>query len=282
VLAVGDSTPFLNQNVLYSSAFVLDVIAYLTEPQPRWTFSPWLVVVAGIVLGICVWRVLRVHWGGGVIYAALLGVSLIHPVLARGASADLWTSTDRSAVVSTAENNLLDVDPLAPKSPTALGLAMTRRDLTARLGDWATLAVRPRVIAILNPTRFPTAASWDRLVTWIKEGTTLIMAGDGDNEVFRALALRFNLAVRERPVGSLHGDAFTTFSAWEVSSTSEGAAPYVAEGFTVGERKAFGRGQVVILADGGFFLSKNLEMEETFDATNIAFVEQLLDTASSR
>lgn len=62
----------------------------------------------------------------------------------------------------------------------------------------------------------------------------------------------------------------------------QGVTPLSVGAYTVGARVPLGRGEVIVFADGGFFLSKNLEMEDTFDSRNIDFAESLIDPAAGR
>jgi len=282
VFVAGDSTPFLNQNTLYSSGFLLDITEYLAEGKTQGGRYLWtaLLLVVSVVVAAILFR--RTTSGTVVIYVGLVVTTGIAAALCGVDAGVRWTTTDRLGVVSIAENNLLDSDPFSPKSPTALGLVMARRELTPWLGDWTCLTRRPRVVAILNPTRVPLAAAWKRLVGWVKEGTTVLLSGDGSNPSFRDLASGLGVSISDRPVGSLGGPAFTTYSGWEVTSMPQGVTPLSVGAYTVGARVPLGRGEVIVFADGGFFLSKNLEMEDTFDSRNIDFAESLIDPAAGR
>ena len=105
---------------------------------------------------------------------------------------------------------------------------------------------------------------------------TLVLSGDGENGVFASLVRRLGVGVTDKPVGSLESRDFHTYSAWQVDPYPEGATPLLVRGLTVGCQILRGRGEIWVLADGGFFLSKNLEMEGYADRKNIRYVASLL------
>jgi len=111
---------------------------------------------------------------------------------------------------------------------------------------------------------------------WVREGTVAIVAGDGDNATFRALAVRVGMSVTQTPIGSVSAERFTTLSAWSVASCPVGASEVRAKQFVIGCVTHLGSGLLISLADGGFFLSKNLEMEDTYDEKNMSFLDSLL------
>jgi hypothetical protein len=276
VLLVGDSTPFVNLNVLYSSGFILDVASLLTRVSSDWVLFQALAWLLAAPVGLLVFLFVRTDGHLRWLALGILAMTVVGVSLPRSSAASRWNGTGHLAVVSTSENNALDTDPFSPFSPTALGLAFARHDLTPWLGDWTALTTRPQVVAILSPSRAPRAHDWSRLIGWTREGTDVIVAADANSPVFGAIASRLGVSLTGRPVGSLSTELLTTFSAWEVSSCPQGAISIQAKDHTVGCIIDVDQGRVVLMADGGFFLSKNLETEESFDEKNIRYLDRLL------
>lgn len=266
VLLVGDSTPFLNQNTLYSSRFLLGLVQYLGHGQHA-SRAALLSLLTLVVLTVA---------------AAFVRLLRPGPVLALACWALLAgqrgpdtpsTSPARQAVVSVRENNVFDLDPFSGRSPTALGLAFARQDLTPVLASWDARGERPEVVAVLNPARPVDTAG---LLSWAHAGSTIILAGAGDNPNFRAAASAVGVTVLAQPLGSLKGDDFTTHSAWRATQLPATAKPLSAAGYQLGAEMSVGQGRVVVVADSDFFLSRNLETESGADERNVAFLERLL------
>lgn len=268
VLLVGDSTPFLNQNTVFAAPFLLGLPHYLAAATRSWPGPVQLGVLAAVAVGFAAaWRPRLMGPALGVATLAGLGVAL------RPAPPLPPTDPQGLAVVSVSENNVFDRDPFSGRAPTALGLAFTRLDMTPTLGAWELLPHRPAAIAILNPARAP---AFEQLLAWVREGTTVILSGAGDNPYFRNAARALGVEVSSRPLGSLKGRDFTTYSAWEVTSAPADALLLSAQGFTVGAVARVASGRAVVIADSEFLLSRNLESEAGADELNVAFVRRLL------
>jgi len=275
IIVMGDSSPILSMSLLYSSRFVLSVLDSnrTSELARAQTIRDAALLLAAILA-------LTLLQSQSWMLRAFLALFLLGAAAMRiwePAAHGTWPEDARLAVVSTGENNILDThDPFSRRSPTALGLCFLRENFTPWLGDWTQLRTRPAIVAMVNPTREIESASWRKLLRWVQSGTDVILAGNGDSDAFAALAARLGVEVSRSPLGSIEDATFTTFSAWSVTAIPRNSEPLRVADRTFGTTIPVGLGQIVVLADGGFLLSENLELEHFYDERNISFVRSLI------
>lgn len=261
IIVWGDGSPFLNQNLAYNSRFLFALLSELGGNDRL----PW-VVPTGAAIFLLLWLVTRRPEVVGITVLLALGLPLrSSPVVAM--------PTDL-AVISDEENNGFDRDAFSPNSVTGLGVVLTRSGLVPSIGAWSSRHGEFRIIFVINPQRAITDRYARRLADLASKGTTVVISGAGDNRTFRKLAQFFGSEIVGHPQGNLTGSEFTTYSAWRLTSTK--GQVLKAGDVEVGTIIAVGSGRVVLIADGGFFLSRNLETETFFDAKNLAFISKLV------
>lgn len=265
VVVWGDSSPFLNQNLVYNSRFELTLFEALAA-RPA---SPWPTFVIGLAVmvgGLFLWTWLRLH---EIPWLLVVFLVLWHPSHAVPASLP-----HPFAVVSDHENNGFDHDPFSPKGVTGLGVWATRNGYVPWVGDWTTLRDLPDVLFITNPNMAITNAYVNRLKAVMDAGGTVVVSGGGDSRTFCDISSRFGAEVVGPPLGRLKGDGFTTYSAWQLRS--DVGDHISAGGVTVGAVQRHGKGRLVLIADDGFFYSTNIETETTYDLDNQQFLRRLV------
>jgi hypothetical protein len=271
----GDSSPFLNQNIIYNSSFLIALLSRLTtrEGVVWWPRFVALVGLAGVIVSAR-----SRHAPTAVFGFILLGVALVG-----GLDRQRLDSSGRPqniAIVSDAENNDFPRDPFSPIGVTGLGVWLSRAGFVPMLTDWHALRQPPALLFVLNPRRFLRASYATELESLAARGTTVVVSGGGDNETFRSLAERLGAKVVGHPLGSAATDDATTYSAWEVSPVR--GTPVRVGDLVIGIARIIGKGRLLVVADQGFFCSKNIEGEESRDAKNQQFLERLLLRSGGR
>lgn len=258
----GDGSPFLNQNLAYNSTFLLALMLEVGgNDRLRW-FGP-----IGGALIMLLWAVSRRPAIVGLAIALALALPF-RPLPKPSLPNDL-------AIISDQENNGFDRDAFSPTSVTGLGVALTRAGLVPSVMSWASLRRPPRALFVINPLRTINDIYARRLRDLASAGTTVVISGAGDNRTFQKLAGFFGAIPTGPPLGSLASTDFTTYSAWRLKIQQ--GTPLRAGDNNVGAIIHIGKGRVVILADGGFFFSRNLETETQFDIKNLTFVHRLIE-----
>jgi hypothetical protein len=257
----GDGSPFLNQNLVFNSRYVLNIVDDLTaDMRGRWT-AP-----IGVAILLMLWLISR--------QIEIIGVTAIVALLAPFVWSHEAPLVQPLGVVSDAENNGFDRNAFSDKGITALGVSLTRAGYTPWLGDWRQLPSPPGVLFVLNPNCRITNSYVGRIRRIAEAGGTVVITGAGDSPTFRALAERFDAHIVGAPIGSLVGGTFTTYSAWRLESTQ--GVKLMALDIPVGVVQSIGTGRIVLVADPGFLLSKNLETENEYDLMNLQFLRQLI------
>lgn len=285
VFVSGDSSPFLNQNLAYNTHFLVTLFSSMMMPAEVTNLPP-IPMLIGVVTAVVLVLLLRIVLRSREVEIVIL---VMLSLLFAGAAILESRAGARSsripeapwAVISTAENNAFERDPFSESAATGLALQVFRSGLLPTLGDWEAFERFPRAIFIINPTIRLSESEVRRLTDRVKSGTRVVIAGEGDNYAFVDLARRFGFEVTNEPVGSASNGKITTFAAWRVGSVPDDAIPLMVGGMTVGGTIRLGAGEVTVIADGGFFLSRNLESDIAFDEGNCAFVRDLLGTVAS-
>lgn len=277
----GDSSPFLNQNLAYNSLFLANLFRAITL-RPTKGLSSTIPLIGVLVTMLVLSIFLRKRKLGPIVLAlSTLAVgsalAIEYTIEGRLQSKFEGLQGNNWIVISTAENNVFDRDPFSPKAVTALGLQAFRAGALPVVTSWKKILPYPKAIVILNPAIDPTRKYLEALREKIRKGTHVILAGDGTNQSFKKAAARFGFSVSEQPLGSISSELLTTFTAWRIDSIPKDATPIRVGDEILGGTMPLGDGRVTVLADGGFFLSKNLEMETTYDEENCNFVRSLLE-----
>lgn len=277
----GDSSPFLNQNLAYNSQFLANLFRVLTfrSSNGLWAILPAIGVVITVFALSLFLRKSRVSQLVMALSFFSVGaaISFEYSVERTLASNFAMLQDGNWVIISTAENNLFNHDPFSPKSLTALALQAFRTGGLPAIGSWRGIKSIPKAVVIVNPTIEPTKSYLAALRNKISEGSHAILAGDGTNKAFQELAAAFGFTVSEQPLGSISSESLTTFTAWRVASIPIAASAVKVGQTFIGGTVPVGLGRVTVLADGGFFFSKNLEMEGTYDEKNCHFVQSLLE-----
>jgi hypothetical protein len=177
----------------------------------------------------------------------------------------------RCAYLSTDENNTFSKDGFSAYSLTSLGIAALRENCSVVIGSWQE-AGPSDIIFIVNPT---TDIHLKRVMDHVNAGGTAVIAGAGDNQYFRGLADSLGGSLGQIPFGVLEGSRLKTYSAWELSGDSADWESLMAAKASVGLVRKAGSGKLVLIADGGFFYSKNLEDSDQRDEKNAQFLKYL-------
>jgi hypothetical protein len=280
VFLSGDSSPFLNQNLAYNARFLVGLFSIMTgraRQAPSILIPLITAIITVLALGIIwVMPVLKQVFGRAMLAFLVLCLS--------GAAVVDWHERKRPfstgdadwMIISTKENNAFDRDPFSMSSTTGLALQIFRARGLPVLTDWGQTTPTPRILFIINPTNIPDGTYLRDLSVLVEGGTHAIIAGDGDNSPFDRIASHFGFGITAEPVGSLTGGEITTYTAWRVDRIPSGAESIAVGSILVGGTAPLGSGRVTVIADGGFFLSKNLETETTFDEANCRFVRSLV------
>lgn len=261
IVVWGDGSPFLNQNLVFNSRYLLDIVNDLAG-EVRWRWLAPGLAVALLTLWVASAR------------SEMIGITALVALLAPIVWSREAPMPQPLAVVSDSESNGFDRDAFSEKGVTGLGVWLTRAGYVAWLGDWKGLRTPPRLLFVLNPNRAITDGHVGRLRAIAESGATVVIAGGGDSQTFRAMAEKLQCQVVGAPIGSVSGTQFTTYSAWRLDCTQ--GTPLLAGDVPVGVVVAAGHGRIVIIADSGFFLSKNLETESQYDLKNQQFLETIL------
>ena len=157
--------------------------------------------------------------------------------------------------ISLEEGNAFSRDGFSPYSVTALAVAAMRCGQPAVVGDWDAAGPADTVF-ILNPTK---KIRQDRILSAVCAGTTVVVTGAGDNPHFQSFAMRLGYRLGDVPLGAIDGESMKTYSAWELNRGSVSCRRITVHNHTVGAVQRLGQGRLIVLADNGFFYSKNLE-----------------------
>jgi len=279
VLVFGDTSPFINRNMPHNEIFVRDLFTYLCRATETgttlfrlaaivamtWSFACIAAAVAlggrsrltprrGQLLAVAAWLPL-----------AFLCFSL-EPSLpeAKAASPCLFLSTE--------ENNVFSRDGFSPYGFTSLGVTAQQAGLSVKIGEWESATPQDAVF-IINPTR---EVPFQRLVAHADAGGTAVVAGGGGNPQFRDFAKALGVVVGEEPLGALEGPNLRTYCAWAISADAARWEPLKAGKHSVGLVRTAGKGRLVLIADEGFFYTKNLEDAATHNGINADFIKSLL------
>jgi len=262
VFVWGDGSPFLNQNLAYNSRFILALMSEVGGEDRL----PWIAPVSAAVM-LLLWVSAR--------RPEIVGIALVVTLALPFRPLSDAPLPVGLAVISDEENNGFDRDAFSPNSVTGLGIALTRAGLVPSIMHWSSLAQQPRIVFVINPQRAITKRYARRLADLASSGSTVVISGAGDNDTFRKLAGFFGAGPEGPPLGSLSGADFTTYSAWRMK-ISQGQLLKAGD-VDVGTVITVGEGRVVLIADSGFFLSRNLEADTEFDAKNLMFVTTLIN-----
>lgn len=259
----GDGSPFLNQNLAYNVQFILDLVHDVGGDIQL----GWLAPLGGVLLAV-LWAVSRRP--EIVCFAVIVAIAM--PLRSTAGPA----VPPPAAVISDQENNGFDRDPFSATGLTGLAVSLTRNGYVPYVGNWNDLSTPPKLLFVINPQRSITRRFVGRLRSLAESGTTVVIAGAGDNPSFRDLALHFGVEPVGPPIGSIEGEQFTTYSAWRVNKR-DGVALSAGD-VVIGSTISIGRGRVTVIADRGFFWSKNLEAETHYDLRNLQFLRTLIPT----
>lgn len=276
VVAFGDSEPFLEGHLATSSLALLGLLG----GEARWS-ARGLALVAMVLLtlglGVASWR-----RSSEVLDRLLLCAAALVLVASTAAAPSVPVFAERIgslAVVSEDENNLFDRDPFEAAGVGALTIALVETGYVPHVGSWRSLEARPRAVLILNPTTVPERGAWTRLMRWVEQGTLLVVMGGGEERAFRRIASRLGIEVGKVPLGNLRGRRFRTYEAWSIEGAPQGTGLLRAETVPVLATMTVGEGQVWVIADRGFLLSKNLRHEGFVDRLNLELVAEVLGRA---
>jgi len=279
VTVFGDTSPFINRNLPYNESFIRDLFGYVASASGTGARSHWLVPAMAAVLslasiGLCLAlsRKGRLSPRGG----QVIGIASWLPLLVLCAYPERphveAKASAACAFLSTAENNLFSRDSFSASSLTALGVAALREGWSIAVGHWK--AAGPGdMLFIINPTR---RIPLPRVMALLNSGGTAVVSGAGSNQSFREFSESLGVAVGRVPRGSLGGPRLKSYSAWELSGDAADWEPLAAGRMTVGLVGKVGNGRLVLIADEGFFYSKNLEDGDQRDEKNAEFLRSLL------
>jgi hypothetical protein len=260
ILLWGDGSPFLNQNLPFNGRYLLSTIQDVVGQS---TFY-WLGPAAAIFL--CgLFAVDRSQIVAGLVIL----IALVAPTRANTEAA-LPASV---AIISDGEQNDFSRDPFSDQGITGLSLSLNRLGYMPWLGDWRQATTAPQLLFIVNPVVASATAS-SRLRALAESGSTVVIAGGGYSDAFQRMVEGFGATVTGPPLGSIVADGFTTYAAWRLDVAL--GTPLMANETPIGTVIRVGKGRIVLLADSGFFYSKNLETEIVYDAKNQRFLKWLV------
>jgi hypothetical protein len=256
----GDGSPFLNQNLPLNSRYILSLFRDIGSEAPL----PWTGPLAAVLLA-SLFALTRAPTAAGAV--ALL--SLLLPLRVDAAA----VLPPNVAVISDREHNAFSRDPFSDRGVTGLGLALSRMGYIPWIGDWTNTSSQPRLILVINPAVLSGYAV-KNLLAAAQAGSTVVFSGGGEDLAFRRAIEAVGAAVETTPLGRQVGEQFTTYEAWRLHATR--GEPLIANGIPIGAIVSIGTGRVIVLADRGFFFSKNLETETHFDDKNQQFLKWML------
>jgi len=279
LLLFGDSSPFLNQNLVYNARFLAGICR--TMIQVTLLVSPFhQILLEMLIFGffLAAYYYYRPHNKS----LTLMIIILLTTVLTQFVISiiDISPFSNDSfanwVVISSGENNSISRDPFSPNSITALGLVAFREGLVPVLSDWRSIPGRPHAIFIIKPEVALSKSDIEKLKEYSSNGTGVVLAGDGDNVAFVNTAKRLGIDVTDDPLPSLSDSNLSMFTAWRIEDIPNDAEAIRIGEYCVGANLRSDNGKLVLIADGGFFLTRNLESDFGYDIENSIFLRSLL------
>lgn len=282
VMVFGDTTPFMNTALGYTSPALIPLIETLSRPatSPSWVRGG----IAGLVVAVGFAFMRR--------YTPIVRVSTIL-VLVAGFCILLGISETRRAdrripntaptmIVATNVMNQLDLNVYGDRAPTALMVEALREGLVpAAMSMEDVGAGPPQVLLLSSPRR--ALSTWEvaRLFRWAEEGTTVIVAADGNIPPARALIHQLGLTFGDVPLGALTvdlpgGDVLQFHSAWPLILADGWTALIEKRELPVVVQRRLGKGRLIVIGDEGLSSNIGLATEQVVLPSNLAWWETVL------
>jgi len=286
VVVVGDTSGFVNAIATQSWPFVVRVFQWLGS-SGRASIAPWRDALGILLLAMIALIVLRVARNNGA--AAPIAAAVL---LAAGyASHRVLTSvapppplSGKTALVDLSHVGLHSLEGWRDSAINGVYLNLMREGYFAvGLHDFDAAQIRASdLLVTLAPTKPYTPHEVRVLRDYMEAGGTVLLTVGWDERAGAASLLDMaGLEIPHRPLGHGPGAAAGAatpqpafWEAWPVLGEKEVWATLREEPVIV--RKAFGRGQMIVIGDSGFLLNKNLEVEDGAILANVHYFRSLL------
>ncbi|OAI44041.1 hypothetical protein AYO43_09590 [Nitrospira sp. SCGC AG-212-E16] len=281
VMVFGDTTPFANTALGYTSPLLIPLIQALSLPgtSPSWVRGG----IAGLVVAVGLAFMRR--------YKPTVRVSILL-VLVAGLCILLGFSETRrpsripetvpTLIVATNVLNQLDLNVYGDRSPTALMVEGLREGLVPAAMSLEDVGPEPpQVLLLSSPRRALSSREVAHLFRWVEEGTTVIVAADGNIPSARVVIHQLGLTFGSVPLGAitvdLPGGVVLQFhSAWPLILTDGWTALIENRQLPVVVQRRLGKGRLIVIGDEGLSLNIGLATEWVVVPSNLAWWRTLL------
>lgn len=283
VMVFGDTTPLMNTALGYTSPALIPLIETLSLPatSPSWVRGGMagLVVSVGFVfmrrhkpmVRVSIMLVLVA------VLCILLGVSEIRRPDRR------IPNTVPTMIVATNVMNQLDLNVYGDRAPTAFMVEALREGLVPAAMSLEEVGTGPpQVLLLSSPRRALSSREVARLFRWAEEGTTVIVAADGNIPSARVVTHQLGLTFGDVPLGAITvdlpgGDALQFHSAWPLILADGWTALIEKRGLPVVVQRRLGKGRLIVTGDEGLSSNIGLATERVVLPSNLAWWKTLLN-----
>lgn len=302
VVVFGDTSPFQNATLPYTYDLVRRVLVWLTaEEVPS---GPWgdrakgmglgALGVAALLLTTTLPARLLASWGVALsLSVAAVGAGLeglrAHALRPYPVGRGRPLEFPRIAWIDSAHLNRYSIKGDSPDALWGLFYNLMRASFLPLVGDPERdggFLLLGDMRILITPVAPFSRKEVGRLLAFVEQGGSLIATtGWEDREGLSALLRALGLEVSNTPLGNmpargLKGEEVFLASGWGLKAfPSSGPARLwllEVEGVPVAARVAWGRGQVVVIADPAFLLNRNLESRSGYLPPNLRWLRSLL------
>jgi len=282
VMVFGDTTPLMNTALGYTSPALIPLIETLSLPA---TSFSWLRGgIAGLVVAL------------GFVFMRRYKPTtclLSELVLVAGLSIFLGYSETRGSdrripdtvpimIVATNVTNQLDLNVYGDRAPTALMVEALRDGLVPAAMSLEDVGEKPpQVLLLSSPRRALSSQEIVRLFRWAEEGTTVVVAADGNIPSARGVIHQLGLIFGNVPLGTISvdlpgGDALQFHSAWSLVLADGWTTLIENRQLPIVVQRRLGKGRLIVIGDEGVSLNIGLATELVVLPSNHAWWKALL------
>lgn len=281
VIVFGDTTPFANTALGYTSPALIPLIQTLSSQatSPSWIKGG----IAGLVVavGFVFMRRYKLVTRISIVLAFMAGLCIL-----LGLSEIRWPSripeTVPVMIVATNMMNQMDLNVYGDRSPTALMVEGLREGLVpAAMSLEDVGAEPPQVLLLSSPRRALSSREVARLLRWAEKGTTVIVAADGSIPSARVIIHQLGLTFGAVPLGAITvdlpgGEVLQFHSAWPLILADGWTSLIENRQLPVVVQRRLGKGRLIVIGDEGLALNIGLTTEWVVLPSNLAWWKTLL------
>lgn len=283
VIVFGDTTPLMNTALGYTSPVLIPLIETLSLPatSPSWVRGgiAGLVVAVGFVFMRRYTPTVRVS----IMLVLVAGLSILFGFSETRGPDRRIPNTVPTMIVATNVMNQLDLNVYGDRAPTALMVEALREGLVpAAMSLEDVGAGPPQVLLLSSPRRALSSREVARLFRWAEEGTTVIVAADGNIPSARVVVHQLGLTFGDVPLGAITvdlpgGDALQFHSAWPLIPADGWITLIERRQLPVVVQRRLGKGSLIVIGDEGLSSNIGLATERVVLPSNLAWWKTLLE-----